>query len=98
MTTTNKTEPTRHEVRYVDPAGQEHVEETASLSSVEIGESAKGDVSIKSVKVYHNSPAEAARIALWTYNDLKAAMEKKPVDYTDILGKAIEVAKKDGKL
>ena len=71
--------PTREEHRMRDALGNEHLEATESLSSVEIGESAKGEVSIKSVKVYHADPAEAARQALEVYHQLRAQMTEKIV-------------------
>jgi len=76
---TTKQQPTRTESRMKDALGNEHLEAVESLSSVEIGESAKGEVSIKSVKVYHADPAEAARQALETYNSLRAQMTEKIV-------------------
>ena len=44
--------------------------ETDSLSSVELGENAKGEVSVKSVKVYHANVAEAGRLALAEFRRL----------------------------
>ena len=49
--------------------------ETDSLSSVELGESAKGDVSVKSVKVYHANVAVAGEQALAEFRRLQAALK-----------------------
>ena len=73
--------PTKRTVRTSRPLvlanGADAVEETVEefdlqASSVEVGESAAGMFSIRSVKQFSASTTEAARIALETYNWLKA--------------------------
>lgn len=55
------TETKRTEYKDTEHGFVETTEE--ALSSVEVGQDAKGNRYVKSVKVYHNDPLEAGRLA-----------------------------------
>ena len=58
-------------------------EETAALSSVEVGEDAKGVVHVKTVKVYHSDVDEASRRAVATYFETRRLIDDQAVgDHT----------------
>ena len=50
-------------------------EETAALSSVEVGEDAKGVVHVKTVKAYHSDVDEASRRAVATYFETRRLID-----------------------
>ena len=69
------TQPTRTLLRqdkYLDGGSETQETETEAKASVEVGETAKGDLTIKSIKVYANDVTEAGRAALAEYRRLKA--------------------------
>lgn len=47
-----------------------------AISSVELGETAKGEINVKSVKVYANNPEEAALIATKIMFETRARIEE----------------------
>ena len=69
MTTT-----TRLLTRTVASDGTVTETESDAVSSVEVGESAKGEFSIKSVKAYAATVEEAGRMALAEFQRLKKEM------------------------
>ena len=60
---------------------REDAETTEDLCSVELGETAKGDIQIKSVKVYAATAAIAAAQALGTFVMLRDQMEAVPENH-----------------
>ena len=70
-----KEAPTRETIRNADADGfNECVYD--SVCSVELGETAKGDVQVKSVKVYAKNVEEAGRTALAEFRRLKLDMNR----------------------
>ena len=65
---------TRQTIHVTDVGGNSNETESESKSSVEIGESAKGEFSIKSIKVYHASVEEAGILAIAEYRRIKKEM------------------------
>ena len=63
--------PTRQVRRTYFQDGQDFQEtEISDISSVEIGQTTKGEAQIKSVKVYHSDAGEAADQAVAIYRNL----------------------------
>ena len=67
------TEPTKTVTHEYFPGGEKETTSEA-LCSVEIGATAKGDVQIKSVKVYAADPNDAADQALATFRRIQDAL------------------------
>ena len=54
-------------------------ETNESLCSVELGETAKGEVQVKSVKVYAATAGEASLQALTVYRELRQYLTEEPI-------------------